>query len=212
MCCGVSQKRTCVTALTQDAHSPHLLLTPSSPRIPPYRLTAGSPPAFDILSLQLTRLPPTPRARPGRGRRRRIRRRRNAARSRRKPSLSPCTPAKPTRCTTWSTRRRRRTLTSSTSSSTRASTCNTRCDHWFERIRYIDRVCVCVRDTPITDPLQRDLVYVLHLVSLPPSPSLQDGYQNTALMYATLRGFTAAVEAIVAADPHPDHIRMTNVR
>ena len=123
---------------------PHL-----HPPIPPHRLTAGSPPAFDILSLQLTRSPS--RARPGRGRRRRIRRR-NAERSRRKPSLSPCTPARSARCATWSTRRRHRTLTSSTSSSTRASTCDTRCDHWFERIRYIDRVCVCVRDRPITDP------------------------------------------------------------
>jgi ankyrin repeat protein len=31
-------------------------------------------------------------------------------------------------------------------------------------------------------------------------------------MYASEYGHTAAVKAIVAADPHPDHIRMTEVR
>ena len=69
---------------------------------------------------------------------------------------------------------------------------------------------------------QRDIVYVLPslLASLPlppyfplPPPSLQAGGGKwTALMNASLYGHTAAVEAIVAADPHPDHIRMTNVR
>jgi hypothetical protein len=34
----------------------------------------------------------------------------------------------------------------------------------------------------------------------------------TALMYASQNGHTAAAEAIVAADPHQDHIRMTEVR
>ena len=67
-------------------------------------------------------------------------------------------------------------------------------------------------------------VYLTSLLSLPlplfflPSPSLQgkDKYvynsKYTALMQATVWGHTAAVEAIVAADPHPDHIRMTEVR
>ena len=36
--------------------------------------------------------------------------------------------------------------------------------------------------------------------------------ERTALMFASWKGHTAAVEAIVAADPHVDHIRMTNVR
>ena len=49
------------------------------------------------------------------------------------------------------------------------------------------------------------------LLPLPP-PSLQDKYKWTALMYASYRGRTAAVEAIVAAGPHVDHIRMTDVR
>ena len=44
-------------------------------------------------------------------------------------------------------------------------------------------------------------------------PSLQGGrYKETALMRASVNGHTAAVEAIVAADPDPDHIRMTDVR
>jgi hypothetical protein len=68
---------------------------------------------------------------------------------------------------------------------------------------------------------QRDIVSILFLprLALPPSllplppPSLQGGdYKYTALIWATIKGHTAAVEAIVAADPHPDHIRMTEVR
>jgi hypothetical protein len=69
---------------------------------------------------------------------------------------------------------------------------------------------------------QRDIVSILPLTSsispsLPfPPPSLQAtgmfGNKDTALMVASYNGHTAAVEAIVAADPHPDHIRMTNVR
>ena len=67
---------------------------------------------------------------------------------------------------------------------------------------------------------QRDIVYVLpSLLSLPlplfflPPSSHQGGYNKyTALMWASDQGHTAAVEAIVAADPHPDHIRMTQVR
>ena len=45
-----------------------------------------------------------------------------------------------------------------------------------------------------------------------PPPSLQVGDKFTALINASYYGHTAAVEAIVAADPHPDHIRMTDVR
>ena len=48
------------------------------------------------------------------------------------------------------------------------------------------------------------------LLPLPP-PSRQS-YKWTALIRASANGHTAAVEAIVAADPHPDHIRMTDVR
>ena len=61
------------------------------------------------------------------------------------------------------------------------------------------------------------LCLTLSSLSPPPSlllhpPSLQGEYERTALMNASLRGHTAAAKAIVAADPHPDHIRMTDVR
>ena len=66
---------------------------------------------------------------------------------------------------------------------------------------------------------QRGIVYVLpSLLSLPlppfflSPPSLQDWSKFTALIYASMKGHTAAVKAIVAADPHWDHIRMTDVR
>ena len=67
---------------------------------------------------------------------------------------------------------------------------------------------------------QRNVVYVLpsllylplSLPSSPLPPSLQNRNKNTALMKASVKGYTAAAEAIVAADPHPDHIRMTDVR
>ena len=59
--------------------------------------------------------------------------------------------------------------------------------------------------------MQRDTVSILPLFS--PPPSLQGGDdKETALICASMLGYTAAVEAIVAADPDPDHIRMTNVR
>ena len=71
-------------------------------------------------------------------------------------------------------------------------------------------------------------VYLTSLLSLPlplfflPSPSLQGkdkyglglvGRESTALMYASIYSTVdvCSVEAIVAADPHPDHIRMTGV-
>ena len=39
-----------------------------------------------------------------------------------------------------------------------------------------------------------------------------DCEKGTALYHSAGWGYTAAVGAIVAADPHPDHIRMTDVR
>ena len=50
------------------------------------------------------------------------------------------------------------------------------------------------------------------LSSSSPPPSPQGGGKYTALIKASAYGHTAAVKAIVAADPHPDHIRMTQVR
>ena len=55
------------------------------------------------------------------------------------------------------------------------------------------------------------LTNTISLSSLISSPFVQDDHGSTGytvLMMASYTGFTAAVEAIVAADPHPDHIRM----